>query len=496
MKNKIINFLFTMIPFFIMVFSSVKLMGQNFANTAINRDNITDYLENPINIIAPKYIETQSTSKEELDPVFAFYFNMFYGNGDLKVSKIIDKTTIYSDSYYCPRNSNHLIKNLFKGNCEKCDSKIKFRPRIKYQFYKNLQNNKGNNFKEYEIEYDFISEKNIFVAAIKYKKENFTQSYELPSYNTRTTYLAFHPYLGPLNIEVIKDYKNMLYNFDNNSFSRRLQVINDSINTIKSNKIDEILNSKIKKKEKKALVESIEFEHLNEKKYVETNLEKEYLLKMNLHKLFDCNFFVRFNESKTKELINNSYVTLGDGNYSFSIEGENIRYNPQYIIPLGENQISRKYGPADPNDKKEIRYPPLKFDNIYNSTNDNENTSNKYLLGSAFMVKTSKYVKRIKTSDNQFIELDDENPEPSRNLLKDAIGSVTESFFVDELHYQLFILSRYGHPVFIVPGGYYKNIKNLGDNKFEAIQVGSNKKIKLTLSNNANSIFDIIKPTR
>jgi hypothetical protein len=488
MKNKMIKSLFMMVPIFMMLFPTEILIAQNFDYTYTNSDGITEYLENPFNIIAPKYIEIKSTSKNELNPIFAFYFNMFYRDGDAKVSKIVDKNTIYSDSYYCPKDSNHLIKNLFKGNCEICDAKIKFRPRIEYQFYKESEDSKGHHFKEYEIEYNFIPEKNVFVAAIKYNKIKWGDSYE-----TSITYVAFHPYLGPLNIEVIKDYKNMLYSFDNNSFSRRLQAINDSINTIKLNKIDEILNSKIKKKEKKSLIESIEFEHLNKTKYVENNLEKEYLLNMNLHKLFNWNFVIHLNESKSKEIINNSYVTLGDGNYSFSIEGENIKYNPQYIITLGENQISRKYGPNDPIDKKKISY-PLKFDYIHNSTNDSENTSNKYLLGSAFMFKTSKYIKRIKTSDNQFIEVENQSPEPSRNLLKD--NNTTEAYFVDELHYQLFILSRYGHPVFKVPGGYYKNIKNLGDNKFEAIQVSSNNKIKLTLSNDANSISDMIKLVR
>ena len=470
MKKKILKTYFILSILFLFIISSNTILGQS------------------IDFFAPTSISIKTSAKDELDSVFAYHFNGLYSNSNelIKIKKIVDGETIYKDSYYCTNDQKHEVKNLFSKKCEICGSAIQFRPYIKYEFFNDAKNYRGQSFNQYSIKYSFIPEKEIFIAAI----EETTEEGINGVYKKEISYISFSPFKGPIMMEVIEDNKKELIEFQNNSYTKTLKRLIDSLLIIKNNRTDSVLNLKSKKKEKLESIELIENDYNTTIKNVEEKLETEYLGKIGLYKLFNTKYSVRFLESIPGEVYKQKYnnnslygFSLNEGNYSFSLDGGNLRYNPNNINGLNNNVITRKsYSPKPSN------Y-PLVYNYIYNY-NDK---SNDYLLGLAYENKTSKYIKRYKTSNGGFVEISDEDPEISRNLRSSALGPVAEAFFVDVSYYKLFILSKFGHPVFLVPGGFYKNIKSIGNNEFEATNVQSGQNIKLVLSNNAKSIYDIMK---
>ena len=495
MLKKKLKYYFILTTFLFFTISSNTILGQSI-------DQIVNSLENSSNIIAPKSILIKTTSKDELDSVFAYHFNGLYANSNslMKIKKIVDKNTIYNDSYYCTKDQKHQVRNLFSNKCEICRSAVQFRPYIKYEFNHEATNYRGQKYQQYRISYSFIPEKDIFIASIEENTEEGING----AYKKEITYVSFNPLKGPLKMEVIDDHKNAIIDYESNSFTTNLNKLYDSISNIKNSKIDSVLKLKLKKKDRETSYESIEDEHRSTLKKIEKDLEKEYMSKLGLYKLFDTKYAVRIIESIPGDVIKITYtknyynnpgindiykngyryqIALDDGNYSFSLDGGNLKYNPNTIFGLSNNVITRKNYSPEPSSY------PLVYDYIYT---DNDK-SNDYLLGLAFERKTSKYIKRYKTSNGGFRDVSDEDPALSRNIIDDAIGPVVEAFYVDEKHHQLYILSKFGHPVFKVPGGFYKNIKSIGNNEFEVTNVQSGQKIKLVLSNNAKSTYDIIK---
>lgn len=433
--------------------------------------NTSLLLEGPSAIRPPQNIDLSKSSKKEQDAAFAYYYNLLY-------NQVIEKEGIEP---FCPIHKGNYLKTL-STTCDLCGTKVVGYDNSQYIF----------TTESMSIKYHYLRDQNIFVAEIS---DITNRSSGLASYREKnlTKYVAFHPYLGPLKIEVKKNYEEIIKGYNNNSFVSDLLLEYDKIEKAKNKAIDSIKTSKlIPKRDKSYKLASLENNTSNLINEAKRNLENEYLLKCGLYRLFDWKFPIQLSQSKPDRLgklyvggkLDKYFITLEAGNYVFSLNNDDVIYNIRGYGPTeyGITERSTGSGPYG-----------FQYDVLYNTYAKSLENYTKYILAGGYSFKTSKYVKRYKTRNGGFVTVDNENPEPSRNLLNDLVGPPVEAYFVDVIYYQLFVLSKFGHPIFKIPGGYYKNIRDMGDNVFEVTNVTTNKTFKLTLLDSAQTISDIMK---
>ena len=407
----------------------------------------------------PLNLETKSANKEELDTVFAYYFNTLF---DGHITKEADNT-IYSDTYFCPNHVNEKITNLLYTECKICGSKIIRKKRYTYNF------TYGYGYNKTSISYSYLEELKIFIAELS--DEHFNKS---------PLYIPFSIYDGLLHVQEVDNFKDSLY-------LNRLETILIDYKKKHNNAIDSVNSLDIKNKEKKKLTDYLESTLLNKLWLIEKEFEKKYLIQNNLVSLpglknplkftpaIRQNFITEFRESLSSPDKNNKYyIGLKDGNYNFTIENQIISFN-------------RGWGNLSLNGIKNRNTPNLKFSFIEEK---GFNKQHKYILA-GINYPTSKYVKEVTLPNGNIITINNAEISPSRNIRDEYTGLPTKAYFVPVNNYELYILSKNGHPMLKIPGGKYTDLKIIGDTVFEVKNTTSGLYYKIMLPDSVKNLSEI-----